>query len=198
MAPTFLEQARQLVSEAEKSVKGLLVAVAEQGDYDALERVTAVARGLQRIRMETESAPTRPSGPTEFAPSPGAPRAQAQATYPLFFRTGGDKLRMIGWTKNGEYTHDAPRVVLDAMVDTLRDAGGLEEPIPLGEILPQLVHPETGQEFPEYHSRTFMRWLRTIGVVKKEGHKGYFFAKGLGDDPWPTIEDHWNRLTVRD
>jgi hypothetical protein len=198
MVPTFLEQARQFVSEAEKSVKGLLVRVAEQGDYDSLERVTAVARGLQRIRMETESTPPRPSRPTGFAPSPDVPRAGAQVAYPLFFRTGGDKLRMIGWTKNGEYTHEAPRVVLDVMVDTLRDAGGLEEPIPLGEILPQLVHPETGQEFPEYHSRTFMRWLRTINVVKRDGHKGYYFAKSVGDDPWPTIEDHWNRLAVQD
>jgi hypothetical protein len=197
MAPTFVEQARQLVSEAEKSVKGLLVKVAEQGDYDSLERVTAVARGLQRIRIEAESPWLRPSRPIDPTSPAEMPRVQAQAAYPLFFRTGGDKLKMIGWTKNGEYTHEAPKVVLDVLVDTLMQSGGLEEPVPLSEILPHLAHPETGQEFPEYHSRTFMRWLRTIHVVKKEGHKGYYFAKGLGDDPWPTIEDHWNRLTVQ-
>jgi hypothetical protein len=198
MAPTFLEQARQFVSEAEKSVRGLLVEVAEQGDYEALERVTTVAKGLRRVRMEMESPPPAPARPTGPAPSPEGPRLRAQAAYPLFFRTGGDKLRMIGWTKNGEYTHDAPKVALEVLVDTLVQAGGLEEPVPLREILPELVHPETGQEFPDYHSRTFMRWLRTIKAVEKEGHKGYYFAKGIGDDPWPTIEDHWNRLTVRD
>jgi hypothetical protein len=191
MPSVFLEQARQFVFDAETSVKGLLLQVAEQGDYDSLERVTSVAKELKRIRTEMESALPRVA--------PATPKQEATAnppvTYPRFFKTEGDKLKMIGWSdKNGEYTHEAPKDVLNILVDTLIQAGALEEPIPIGEILPQLVHPETGHEFPEYHSRTFLRWLRTIGVVKREGHKGYYFAARIGDDPWPTIEAKWNEL----
>lgn len=198
MSSTAIDQARRIVLEAEQSLKSLISRMMESGDYEALPSVARIAGELHRINIDREPNPGSPAIPPL---RPGGPPGRPAHPYPDFSRNAaGDKLRMIGWSRKhgGEYKHEAPKAVLKILVDTLIECGAQEEPVSTDDILPNIVHPETGREYPEYHSRTLMRWLREIGVVKREGHKGYYFAAEIGGDPWPTIDAHWDRLPTRD
>jgi hypothetical protein len=188
MSTNFLEQARRFVKDAEISVKGLLSQVAGQGDYDSLAPIAHIAKELQRIGTDTNSHPPVTASPPETA------------SYPKFSRNGEGKLRMIGWSKKkgGEYKHEAPKVVLDLVVEALAQNGPDGEPMPMEELLEYVVHPETGREFPEYYTRTCLRWLRKVGLVKKYGHSGYGFTAKASDDPDPVVEAHRKQLPIQE
>jgi hypothetical protein len=190
MSTPFLDHAQKYVKDAESSVRMLLTQAAEQGDYDSLEKISRIARELQRIGRDTNSPGTRLE----------IPIPADLLSYPKFSRNGEGKLRMIGWSKkkNGEYRHEAPKEVLAVLVETLEQSCCGGDPIPMDELLPEIVHPETGRRFPEYYARTYLRWLRELGLVKKFGHSGYGFTGKVGEDPGPIIEAHWKKLPILD
>jgi hypothetical protein len=104
---------------------------------------------------------------------------------------------MVGWSKKhgANYTHVAPRSALDALLEKLADPTDPEGYLATSEILP-LLDPETEEPFPEYHGRTFLRWLRTIGVVVKNGRRGYALRTDV--DYESIIESHWRKLPRRE
>ena len=109
-------------------------------------------------------------------------------------------MRMVGWSKkkDAEYKHGAPKAVLDLVVEALEQTcpGSGGEPLSIDELSQYVVHPETGREFPEYYTRTCLRWLGGLGLVKKFCHSGYAFTSKAGDDPSAVVEAHWKRLPV--
>ena len=188
MSSGWIDQARQVVVQAETSVRSLLARAAEEGDYDALPPIAAIARALSLIGKDSNEEPDE------------VPQASEKAAYPKFSRTPHDRLRMVGWSdkKGSEYRHEAPREVLDLVVEVLEQTCGGEEPLPIDEILPNIVHPDTGREFPEYYTRTCLRWLQGLGLVKKHGHRGYAFTSRATDNPSKIIARHWQELTSGD
>ena len=184
----WLEQGLLIIREAEEKLRGVLSKAAAEGDYDAIPRLNECAKRLSEIvekpsdvRTSTHESNGRGSLPTK---------------YPKFFRRD-NKLVMVGWSKKGstEYKHEAPRTVLDKLVSALASVCSNQESVPFKE-LPLLEDPETGVAFPQYYVRTFLRWLRTIGVIEKNGHQGYSIAKSI--NPESTINLHWRRLARLD
>ena len=182
------EQAMTLLRKTEKQLRVLLGQAAQDGEYDEVAKIANCARELKK-HVEGLVSPPEGRKVRETA------RVNNSEGYPKFFRDG-NKLVMVGWSKKSstEYTHIAPRVALDLLVEKLVEACETKETIPANELLP-LANPESGEDFPDYYARTFLRWLRTIGIAKKDGHRGYHIRTELGYQS--IIQSRWNRLATR-
>jgi hypothetical protein len=191
MPPTpseYVDRAKQIIREAEKSLRGLVAEAATEGDYEAIGKITPSAKEISAL------AERMVNGKSGAATT----RAMSQETgnYPRFFRSSDNRLIMLGWSKKTqtEYEHRAPRIILDQLVSVLLEDGRDGQPIAIDQILPRLTA-KNGTLAPKYYGRTYLRWLRAIGLVKKYGHQGYAIASQ--NDFQSEVNMHWRRLAIR-
>lgn len=106
--------------------------------------------------------------------SPTNPQRRSHARdFPRFERDGG-KLVKIGWSKRdrAEYTHRAPRRVVQILIDAIKKNKGEGALFEAADVLP-VKDPNTRQELPSYQSYLALAWLRHEGVIIKQGREGY-------------------------
>jgi hypothetical protein len=182
---SLLDQGTGIVREAEEKMRGLLMKAVEERDDEAIPKLYECAKELRAISEKTDATTIATVRSDEIAPT--------MSEYPKFFRHD-DKLVMIGWSKKGrtEYKHEAPRIVLKVLVSVLSSNCSAQEPITFDKLLPLITDPKTGGVFPAYYVRSFLRWLKTIGIVTKYGHSGYSIENS--QELETTINSHWRRL----
>jgi len=181
----WLEQGLVIIHEAEDKMRQLLLDAVQEGDYESVPRLNHYAIELRAIVDNTDDATLSTNRSNDAAAS--------TSEYPKFFRHD-DKLIMIGWSKKGrtEYKHEAPKTLLKVLVSVLSSTCSTGETITFDKLLPLIIDPKTGGPFPAYNIRSFLRWLRTIGIVTKYGHSGYSIE--TSQDLESTINSHWRRL----
>jgi hypothetical protein len=184
---SLFERSVELIQKTEREIRALLATAVESGDYEELSKITVCAKGLKALIEKLGS-------PVPLISAPEGSKGNV-GEYPKFFRDG-NKLVMVGWSKKGqaEYTHVAPRSALDALLEKLVEACESDEIASTHDLLP-LSNPWSGKHFPEYYARTCLRWLRSIGLVKKYGHRGYSIKTDVEYES--IIESRWKRLAAR-
>ena len=191
--PGLLERSQAVISSAEIGLRELLSEAASEGDYEAVARIVESAKDLAAAgeKLSTGNVPTNGHAAGTATPTVGNPMG-----YPKFFRSADHKLVMLGWSKKGstEYEHRAPRNVLNQLVSALRDTAPAGEPVTIDHLLPMLTG-DDGAALPQYYGRTFLRWLRAIGLVKKHGHAGYTVVDPTNFEREAAA--YWRRLASR-
>ena len=183
----LLEQGRDAIRDVEEHLKRLLLKAVEETHHDSVAELNEYVRDLRRVLDKDRGSSTLRDATVDISSSPNG--------YPKFFKSN-DKLVMIGWSKKGrtEYKHEAPKSLLHLLVISLVGGSSNGEFVPIDDLL-ALKDPETGAEFPQYQIRVFVRWLRNIGIVTKQGHRGYSIRDSDGVES--TVKSCWRRLRSR-
>lgn len=159
---------------SERRLREIVGTAAANGDYETAARIMDWAKTVGAL--VTEPAPAGPSADEPVKRDVRGPGSRSRRTpingqYPKFLRRG-EHLVKIGWSKKAhrEYEHKAPRRVIDVLASAIakRSNGELftvEELFPLKD--------DDGADFPEYQSYVALAWLKSIGLVKKKGRRGY-------------------------
>jgi hypothetical protein len=187
-----LNCATKLLEDCEKGLRKLVAEAVGDGDYPSVFRITDLAKAVAALAAEGRSieAGTPPSlvseavgngaGNGAVSKSVGrtakdSPTArQLKPEYPKFFRRG-DELVKAGWSKKDgrEYSHRAPREVIDVVATAVRQAGAKGR-LFNGDALLPLKDRSTGEAIPDYQAYVALAWLRQLGVVEQRGRRaGY-------------------------
>jgi hypothetical protein len=188
----YFEQSLRVLRRSETDLKGILAEAAQAGDYDALAKITACAKGIRDLVDEFFARET----PAEPIRNNKKVSGNHSGTYPKFFKTNDNKLVLIGWSKKHktEYEHKAPKSILDQVIAELVKCSKSGEPTRIEDLLPQLKS-EDGSESPVYYGRAFLRWLREKGLVTRQGHQGYLVTRP--DTLESEVLSYWRRLAIR-
>ncbi len=185
--PDYIEQSLKVIRAAENQLQTLLSQAGAAGDYDSIEKIMASAKALRKV------AETLSEEVIEESTVKGA--SQKTGTYPRFFKSRENKLIVIGWSEktNSEYEHKAPRIVLDGLTNVLLEQSK-GEAISMEKMKVHAKMNDHGSEFPEYYLRSFLRWLKSIGLITKDGHKGYSVKNP--DNFKESVNSRWKQLPV--
>jgi hypothetical protein len=187
--PDYIEQSLSIIRNAENSLWSLVSQAAGSRDADAIAKMMASATAIGEIAQGLlgGAPPKESSHAVKYTP----------ADYPKFFRSNDNKLIVLGWSPKTrtEYEHKAPKIVLDRLADILLDHASEDEPAPIDRIKKYLAVDEGESEFPEYFLRAFLRWLRAIGLISKDGHRGYYIKKS--EHFKDLVNASWKKLTIR-
>jgi hypothetical protein len=191
------KQAQEVLSSAERKLRELVGMAAGGGDYDTAERIMAWAKVLAELTAEHTSPETPSSKGVLRSPQPAAHRQSRTPTkgkYPQFFRRG-DNLVKIGWSKTErkEYEHKTPRRVLDTLANAIARRSNNGKVFTAKQLFP--LKDGDGSEFPGYQNYVALAWLRTVGLVKQHGRRGYTakFGSQLPNaviSAWQTVSQH--------
>jgi hypothetical protein len=125
----------------------------------------------------------------------GVAGRRTKTDYPKFFREG-ELLVKVGWSKGDRktYEHKAPRRVVDALVQTLVQAGKGGQRFVMEGLLP-LKDQTDNSDIPDYQSYLTLAWLRSAGLIVQHGRQGYSLPPD-SDLPRETAQ-LWAALTTR-
>jgi hypothetical protein len=216
-----IDSARALLSSAESGLRDLGAEAAKSGNYDDVMIIAEVAKRLHELAIKLALANRQSSATTgqEFClPSPNdggrcipatssgarppangtanvsrrSGRAPRKNDYPRFVRRGDDLVK-IGWSKGvaKEYQHKAPRDVVLAVAQSLRENAPNGEILSTEKFLPS-EQKESGEEIPAYQAYVCLAWLRSIGLIDQNGRQGYSLSNAAS--LFQQIDDEWNRL----
>lgn len=84
------------------------------------------------------------------------------------------------WSKKErtEYEHKAPRGVVDLLAAGIAKKGASARLFTVEDLLP-LQYPQDGGEVPGYQVYVALAWLKSTGLVKMHGRRGYSARRGL-------------------
>ena len=165
-----MQKAQKLLQGADAELRKLIVDAAGAGAYDELARLTDMARQLDALVASGDEAGStaEPGVPTMAASSPRKPIRK----YPAFFRRE-DELIRVGWSKKTrrEYRQAMPHRAAEAVVAALVKSGSEKKAITVESLQP--VKDVDGSDVPIYEIYNTVAWLRSEGLVRKRGRKGY-------------------------
>lgn len=209
-----IQRAITLLSEAEHSLRQLMADGLESQSYAAVARIAGVAERLAALRnslthspdAEMEPAPARVNGaqaeaekPTRLAASHSKQHGLSDSpterlSYPRFERDG-DRLVKIGWSDRDQraYEHRAPRTIVFEVCDTLGRRSGRGRRFKMEEVLPELN--DMKEPVPSYQGYLTLAWLRSEGVIERDGKEGYRVKSGSLSAE--RIEKLWDSLSER-
>lgn len=160
-------RARALLTKCEADLRSLLAIAANEGDYDAVLKLTSWARTVASLIGPSQTTPPDGSG------EPKLPRRKKidARSYPRFARRG-DNLVKIGWSKKekAEYEHKAPMSAVTALVAAIKKAGADGRIFQVGTLLP--CQGDSG-DVPDYQVYLIVAWLRAVGLLDQHGRQGY-------------------------
>lgn len=214
-------RAASILEGAEEEFRVLIQEAAAEGRYHDVLGLTGVVQRLSGLldeagfsQMQSGRGDSVPVGQTHVSvqrsprDKPGRSgttqvrphRSQVidQSTdsgYPRFLRQG-DRLVKIGWSDRDEkeYEHKAPRSCAMAVAETLRKRLASDRSFSIADILP--VYDSTGQEVPSYQVYLVVAWLRSLGLVQREGKNAY--RSGDSNGSVPTFNELWKSLNSTD
>lgn len=178
------QKAAEILKEAEEKLAGIAAKASTAREYETASAVLRLAFDVKELADQTQALtagdaePPTPVGDARL-PGPGsagraakAPRRRRKDAYPKF-RREGDNIVKIGWSKAGkkEYQHKAPKHVLDVLVTKLETLGKSGRTFTMEQVLP--LRDTDGNEVPPYQAYVWLAWLRSTGLVKQHGRKGY-------------------------
>jgi hypothetical protein len=223
MSMATIEQAIQVVAQAERGLRDLVGQAAANGEYDVVDRLTEAARTIGVFartwrngeRVAYDSAiqrgqmcdPAQGHSPLASTETPAATRRRvvgpgrrskklpAKGEYPRFFRHA-DNLVKVGWSKKRreEYVHKAPRRVIEALADAVTRRSANGRIFTAEELFP-LKDPQDGSEIPGYQAYVALAWFKAAGLVKQQGRSGYTVVNGPGLSQ--AVPASWNALAAQ-
>ena len=196
----FAKAATGLLEQCEHGLQKLLAEAVAARDYDAVMRLTSMAKviremacGANTARPVSEAEPASPDSRTaEVVAKARTSSRKASLDYPRFMRRG-DRLVKIGWSKRkkGTYQHRIPRKFLDATVAAVKQAGAEGKVFGIDSFLP-VTDPRDGAPIPDYLVYVGLAWLKQIGLVDQHGRQGYSVPKI--EILTETVEAAWQQL----
>lgn len=95
----------------------------------------------------------------------------ASSEYPRFERDE-DRLVKVGWSKKDRraYEHRTPLSVANAVIAALIARMNKRGYIQMDKVLPVKFD---GEEVPSYQAYVVVAWLRSLGILTKQGNDGY-------------------------
>ena len=181
----MIEKAIQVLKGCETELRGLVGEAVQAGRYDDVvwltQRAKELGEWIESAQVTNEEAAKRSSAPRHYAAAPAKDRtdptrarrrSKGRPGYPKFFRVGDDLIK-VGWSKKKrrEYTHRAPRRLVNVVAAEVASAGGNSTVIPTDRLLS--VRDETGEDVPHYQTYLTLAWLRSQGLITRQGRKGY-------------------------
>lgn len=173
-----LSDAASVIAEAELSLRTLISKAVNEADYQAVQRIGALAERLGRLKLELGgcepiapmSTKRSPSVAHELPREPTGPRNRRRP-YPRFDRKNG-VLRKIGWSKKSkaEYEHRVPREAFQRTIEALEELSKSTAKIfTVDDIVPH-IH---GEAVPIYQIYVVLALLRERDFLKRQGRDGY-------------------------
>lgn len=182
-----LTKALQVLGRCETDLRVLVTAAADNGDYDAVLRITSWAK---QIASMSGSAPM--VVPSEKAVTNRLKKALVRPIYPRFLRRG-DSLIKIGWSKRekSEYEHKAPRQTALLLARATADIGKDGRIFQIDALLP-LINPKDKSEIPNYQVYLIVAWWRSAGLLDQHGRQGYSIPNA--SQLQQAVESAWTKL----
>jgi len=195
------DAAKQVLDDAEESMRSLVANAAAAGKYDMVVVLTDWARQLSvmaassTIPLQQSAVPAHQVNGQVASKKESDSAAQSRRRkYPKFFRSGKWLIK-VAWSKSlkAEYEHRAPIVVVHQLTDAMTKASSANPLVTMDEIFPLMS--SEGDEVPSYQSYLCLAWLKDVGFIRKHGRKGYSLK--------PNIELNrdaataWNQLPSR-
>lgn len=205
------QQARQVLSEAENKLRGLLELAVSEQRYADVAKLAVVADGLlQLVSGAKASAPAglsaepissaddsatelpRESGPIlpRHRVANTSSRQPPDVLYPRFERQG-DRLIKLAWSKKDrrEYEHRAPVDVILRIAELFEGQATTRTPFLMDAMMPFKM--ASGGVIPSYQAYLALAWFRTFGAVEARGKDGYAVVVSHLRE---RVEEAWNGL----
>lgn len=209
----LVSQAIALLSETEESLRQLMASGLAAQDYSAISQIAVIADRLAQLNAAV--APARDDATTPQAAVPAVSIGNASTAlvdlpdikamestnppsnrrkYPRFERDG-DRLVKIGWSDRDRraYEHRAPRAAVLEVCEALGKRSTRGRRFKMEEVLPELA--ESKEPVPSYQGYLTLAWLRSEGVVERDGKDGYMVRGGLLSAD--RVEKLWGSLSER-
>ena len=183
MTAGYRAEIHRAVSDAEESVRKILVREAEGGRYDGIEFARSVGLRLKELRdLTSPEEPGETITPAD-PPAGGQPmgRAKPRGKYPRFGIEDGTLIK-TGWTKKkkAEYVQRVPRHAFDVVTAALGDLSAEESgPITTERILAR-VDALSPQSIPTYQTYTVLYFLRSKKILRAAGRGSYVLPADVG------------------
>lgn len=192
----------KLLEDCEKGLRRMVRMAADTGDYAGIIKLTAWARVISGLVEDAKTGLAMPGNTSLHPgrrittmvskPSRGAKKSPAAASYPKFYRTSKDLIK-IGWSKKerAEYQHKAPHTVLMQLVSKLAVVGAGGAVFSAEDLFP--LEGSDGSTIPDYQSYLCLAWLRQEGLIEAHGRQGYSLAHegGLA----ASVDARWSGLS---
>lgn len=208
----LIPRAIALLSETERSLRQLMTDGLESQSYADVAQIAGMAERLAALKNSSMQYPDplAPASPrvngmaaeAEKTASLAASRSKQHASansaerqsYPRFERDG-DKLVKIGWSDRDQraYEHRAPRAIVFEVCEALGKRSGRGRRFKMEEVLPELN--EMKEPVPSYQGYLTLAWLRSEGVIERDGKEGYRVKSGSLSTE--RIEKLWESLGER-
>jgi hypothetical protein len=182
-----LTKAVKILSKCEADLRALVASAADNGDYDAVLRITSWAK---QISLMAGGAPSEM--PEKRPAAERVKKIAGRHAYPRFARRG-DQLVKFGWSKREkiEYEHKAPRQAALVLARAATEAGKDGRIIQIKALLP-LRDPTDGSEIPDYQVYLVIAWWRTVGLLDQHGRQGYSIPNA--SQLYQAVESAWAKL----
>lgn len=212
-----IQEARQVITEAEQKLRKLIEEGLEDHRYDEVAVIARLAEEITLLLKNRSSITTKPhitggssikqnainrlqttATPSRSSAKPKSSRNSKAGSnsrkYPRFERDH-DRLIKIGWSKKTkkEYEHRAPKEIVIAFVQHIVSNVGVGELFEVEQILP--IHDSTGTDVPAYQVYLSLAWLRDASVINKKGRDGYvLMTSDLNESAFSAL---WTALPVQ-
>jgi hypothetical protein len=183
-----LNKALKVLARCEADLRSIVTSAADNGDYDAVLRITSWAKQIS-LMLGNAQPPS-----TERKPSAETAKRTTAPAYPRFARRG-DQLIKIGWSKSdkSEYEHKAPHRAAQLLARVVADAGKDGRIFQLGGLMP--LADSAGNEIPDYQVYVVIAWWRSIGLLDQHGRQGYSIPNS--NQLLQAVESAWTKLDAQ-
>ena len=191
-----VQQAVKILREAEGRLRSLMNEDIEGRRYAELLTLAGIAYGLVAMLRDLDASPAegaaeqrdrkvahtpvRKASPKVAATSPtGMTREAKKASMYPYFEVDEGWIGKVGWSKKNreEYRHYAPisaALALAEHVDRTQQPGRVWTVEDIGEV----VDSEAGEAMPSYQLYLVIAWMRSVGLLTKQGRSGYVAVGG--------------------
>ena len=191
----LVARALAVVMRAEEGVRDLIEEAANKRSYGELPRLAQFAESLAELGAPCDAgkAAESPRKPARSQPAQNktrrkaasrrskkrtaknrSPHSTGSSAYPKFVRQD-EVLVKIGFStkSNSTYEHRAPRNALSTVAERALDVSGRTRGPFTAEALSDLQDHADSQKLPGYQLYLCLAWLKSEGLIKQHGRKGY-------------------------
>lgn len=162
--------------QAEEKLQFVITESAKDAHYAVSKAASAVAESIREIRDRLTTKDEPPTSPSPRSSSASqmkiATHAARRPAYPRFYRRG-DQLIRVAYSRRGkkEYSHKAPRTVLELMAAAMSELGKDGRVLTTDQLLPMAT--SDGNAVPDYQSYVCIAFLKEAGLIDQHGRQGY-------------------------
>ena len=197
-----LQKAYSILSATEVELRKLIEVAAKEGQYADVSKLAEIAAQFEPLVNRKEKKTTLGSRYLKLERQPNevgetatnqATRQKKSGEFPKF-EIERDRLVKIGWSKKDRsaYEHRAERGIVLAI--SLYLASMTDQNIfKMDDLIP--IQLNDGSDVPSYQAYLVLAWLRSLGLILKQGKDGYQWSVGEFDES--AFNAAWESTTKR-